>query len=738
MSVRPVGFPMIDSSSAPSSRLVRLWREYGVILLGYLALAVLLSWPTARDFTTAFTSSGGDDARLNIWTLWHTRQALFGAEPLLAAPNLYYPVGVSLLTHSPGPLMGLLALPFWPLGPEAAYNATLILGLTLTGFCMYPLARALAFSRGVAFFSGSVLMTAPMVLGGLLQHVDKVFLGLIPLALLAALYAVDPWRSRWWTAGPGVILLLTMFQGGWHFIVAGLGVGYILVMALLVGDPAWRDVVWRRAALVVLALAVLVGPMLYATALASANSGVHINRNLQSKEFHPDLAQLVMPSPYSRLFPTDVDALGARGIKVDVENAIGLAWTGLALAALGLLAAGRRSWPWALLLGLCILLALGSNLRVMGRAQFTEFNLPIVLPYAFFTALPGMDFMRTSGRFMFLGFTAGAVLAGYGLAWLTTRLPHLATPLVALAVGLLLVEVWPNPWPQDTLRLTPAFYQQIAADTESYGVFDLPHRLRSDDLGISYSSHYQIYQMTHRKGIHSGYVSFAYEQHPVFPCLFSWDPTPPDLLVDGSKVSCYANAPYQLAQNGYRYLVQHKPQRIYSNYKPGSRGDGIARDFVAEGFSDQTPIVDDDLTTVYEVPRIIEPSALKTSIEFRGGWDQREDTQRWARSPAMLYTISPTARRAILRLTPAALHDPTAANGVGDHGRLTVTQAGTAQTFDVRVDQPLDVPIDLQPGGQVITLALESGNFRPVDYGVPDPRTLSFAIRAIDMLTVGR
>ena len=48
------------------------------------------------------------------------------------------------------------------------------------------------------------------------------------------------------------------------------------------------------------------------------------------------------------------------------------------------------------------------------------------------------------------------------------------------------------------------------------------------------------------------------------------------------------------------------------------------------------------------------------------------------------------------------------------------------------------MPIALQPGGQNITLSLASGNFEPTDYGTPDPRTLSFAIRSIDLLTEGR
>lgn len=721
-----------------NSRSAQLARDYGLPLLAFIALAALLSWPTVAHLTTAITSDGGEDARLNIWTLWHAGQALIGREPLLYANDLYYPVGVSLLTHSPGPLLGILAAPFWWLGPTATYNIVLILGLALTGFCMYLLGRGVGFGRGVSIFTGIVLMTVPMVIGGLLQHMDKTFLGLVPLALLMTLYALDPRRSRWWAAGPGAVLLLTMLHGGWHFITAGLGVGLLALLLLAQAGADARGLVLRRAALMVVGIALLVGPMLLATDIASDNVGVHINRSRQSADFHPDLTQFFRDRPYNRLGQLDQATLDASGYKTNIETAVFLAWTGLALAALGLVTSWRRAWPWAVLFLVGLLLALGPNLRVAGRDTFTEFNLPIILPYAFFTELPGMAFMRTPGRFMFLGFTAFAILAGFGLAWLTLRFPRAAVPIVGVACALLLVEMWPQPWPAETLREVPAFYQQIASDPENYAVFDLPHRLRSNDLGIAYSSHYQYYQLTHHKDIAAGYVSFAYDMHPVFPCFYSEDTTPPDLLVDGKKVSCYANAPYQLSQNGYRYLVQHKPQRIYSNYKPGSVGDRIAQDFVAQGFSGQTPIVDDDLTTVYAVPREIDPASLKTTIEFRDGWDKREDTQRWARSPATLYAISPTARQATLRITPAALHVPEATDGIGEVGRLTITANGESQTVDIRTDQPVDVPITLRPGGQDISLALEAGNFKPTDYGTPDPRTLSFAIRSIDLLTEGR
>jgi len=80
-----------------------------------------------------------------------------------------------------------LALPFWPWGPAATHNATVLLSLTLSGYAMYLLARALGFARGVALFAGTLLLLSPMSLADVQAHLTKVFLATLPLTLLALL-----------------------------------------------------------------------------------------------------------------------------------------------------------------------------------------------------------------------------------------------------------------------------------------------------------------------------------------------------------------------------------------------------------------------------------------------------------------------------------------------------------------------------------------------------------------------
>ncbi len=770
--------PTVWASPRASARsaLASFWPEHGLPLVFYTLLSVGLTWPLARNFTSLIISSGGDDARLNIWMLWHTREALLGRQPLFGAPLIYYPQGLSLLTQSPGPLTGLFALPFWPLGAEAAYNGALLVSLILTGYCMYRLAREVRLDRGVAAFAGVALMVAPMCLEGLYQHIDKVFLGLLPLALLVTLRALDPQRRATWAIAPAVILLLAALHAGWHFLLAALGIGYLWLTAAL---SAWKEeggrrkeetnrpssIVhrpWRaalstqhsrlsppvgRGLLMLLAALVIVGPYLVATQLAVRGLALTNERNLQSVKHHPDLVQFFLPSDVSRLFGGWTAAfaeargltigpfLEAHGLTVQVETAIFLTWTVLALVVVAALARPRGAWRWLGLGLICALLTLGPFLKVLGRKEFTEYHLPVLLPYAFLTGLPGLGFMRTPGRFMLLGFVVFALVAGFGLAWLTRRFPGARVPLVAGAMLLILLESWPQPWPQDFLRPAPAFYQQIASDPATYGVFDLPIKLRSSQSGTGYSSHYQIYQITHGKGIAAGFITYTPNPHPLFPCWYGTDLTPPDVFVNGDKVSCIVNASYELSRFGYRYVVQHKPQKIYSTYKPGTTADKLAQEFVATAFPNQAPIAEDDLATVYAIPPTVDLATLTTEMELREGWEEAEETQRWARSPATLYIVSPKEQVAQLEITPVAMHDPAAPQGVGTTGTLRVETDEGMTEVPLVGGQPTDIPVHLRPGHQTLRLSLVAGNFRPSDYGVPDGRRLSFSIRSLNLKT---
>jgi hypothetical protein len=713
-----------------AARLAR-GRELLMALALYGVLSVALSWPTALHFTTAITTSGVD-ALHNLWLFWHVREALLGRAGLFDAALLYYPRGISLLVHGVGPLTGLFALPFWPLGAEAAYNGALLVALALSGLCGFGLARRLGLERGVSLFAGVMVIAAPMTLAGLNNHVTKVFVGGPALAFLALSLALEPGRSRRWALATGAALLLTLLHNGYQFVYTALGLAALALLTLHGAPPEQRRAVLGRAALAGVSALLLAGPLLLAILGASGNPEIGVDVNQESRSA-PDLAQYLLPWHESALFGGPVRTLAAasgeeRAILLNSEMAVSLAAAGLALCLAAWWLGDGRARRWCLLALGYVVVSMGPQLRVLTRTEFTEYELPVLLPYALLTELPGLEFMRAPGRAMMVGFTVFAIAAAFGLAALTRRFPRRRRALVAGATLLVLLQNWPRPFPSAPLPETPAFYRAIAADGERYGVFDLPVK-SSPSLGYNWkaawtSSNYQIFQMTHGKGIAGGYISRTYTEHPVFADVLSDEH---DFLLLEGRPAYAASFPTELARNGYRYVVLHKTLFASGEANPGVEA---SRALLAAAFGNRAPAVDDAEVLVYEVT----PDMARLSLRWGEGWRGPEEGFRWARSPATVSAYTPVRCAAELVVTPALLHGPGLPGGLGATGELLVTDGtGRRQVVPLEVDRPAVVPLVLTPGDQPITLELAAGNFRPSDYGHQDSEELSFAVRAVEL-----
>jgi hypothetical protein len=673
----------------------------------------------------------GADARHNLWLLWHTQQALLGQQPLFGAPDLYYPYGASLLTHGLGPIMGVFALPFWSWGPEAAYNGAVLVALVLTGYCMYLLARGLGLSRDIAVFAGATLLLSPMCLAGLFGHMTKVFLGLLPLVLLALHHTLNEERSRWWALAVALALLGTLLHSGYQFVFAALSVGVWLLAAWLTAGGARRWFVFWRGVLVGLGTLLLVVPLLVAIVLASRHPELPARSFLDSTIHQPDLLHFALPSPVSWLWGEHTQRIYvAYETGFGIEHMVMISWVGSLLAVVGVLKLPRQARPWLLLAMVCVLFGLGPSLHMFGSEEFTPYELPIILPYAFLSMVPGLDFMRVPGRFMMVGFVGFGIAASFGLAWLAQRWPRWRRPIVLGAFGLLLLEAWPQPWTQTPLPPVPQFYEQIANDNEHYGVFELPITSHPTKGMVVFSSYYQYYQTVHGKGIAAGYLSRPYMSHPLFPHLMSLTVSPmqQNFRINGQPINVYRHADALLEQYGYRYLVWHKhlPQD-----REGSLG------YLEALFPDQEPLIDNDLVRVYELHPLSEAEQRDLMIEPLLNWQDGHDHMWWARSPATLAIRSPIAQPAVLRMRIVAAYDPDAEDGMGPGGVLYVSQeGGPARTVAFNTNQLIAAPLELRPGSQTVTVALEAGNFRPTEYGWPDGRRLSFAPNRVELVTL--
>jgi hypothetical protein len=633
-------------------------RDYASTFVIYGLVALAATWPLARDFSTWLLGDVPYDQRHTIWILWHTKEALLGRQPWFTANLLYHPHGISTLVDGVGPVSGLLALPFWYLPSSissnsavAAYNGATWLGFALSGVCMYALARVgIKMDRIAAFFAGLLFMMWPSHVVSLYGHLEKAFVGLLPLTVLAAILAYDPWRRPAWLFAPGLMLVATLLHNANQFTFALLAI----VLIGVAGSVPRPNRIWILYAMrVVIAgiLAIVIsGPLVFAIARVASDPNMQVKLGEQTKFYSPDLLHLIVPSIHQ--------AIGGRAIYPEYDVAISdltrrstiasltarTGWYGsgietavtIPIAAIVLMffafvarrrqAQGRqaqggdaqsghaqsgraqgdeglvtRAGVWLLMGAVFATLALGPVLLLAGTEVMP-------MPYSLLAKLPGFDVMRTPGRFMMIASVGFSLAAALGLASLMARAPNRrrATLIAGAATIVILAECWPRVWMQHVPPPVPAFYSQLAtsaaaadaAADDRFAVLDLPAGRWSADNG----SAYMYYQLTHRRPIAWGYLSRQFVKYPIEGMMGILDQVnAPDAL--GTR--------QRLAQLGYRYVVWHKrAKELFGTRRPHTSDlfelpavEAQSYPFLRKAFADDRPLIDDDLVTVYRIDR---------------------------------------------------------------------------------------------------------------------------------------
>jgi hypothetical protein len=573
-----------------------------LVPLGYLALAIAASWPLARDFATYTIGDVHYDERHAIWTLWYTAQAIAGRVSWPETTHLLWPHGISLLVEGIGPLNGMFALPFWPWGAAAAFNGAALAGLALSGWSLYALAREIGLPRGPAFVAGALYLLWPIHLVALSGHLEKLFTGLLPLTLLAGLRAFDPQRHRGWLIAPGVGLLGALLQNGNQFTFAALGLGLLAVQTWLA--PLERTARLRRALQAAASSVVICGPLLLAIVLVMRDPTLEVALGEHAFYYSPDALSLVLPAPHQwwagwlypnrAHLPDYVWASTLPGLNptptwygTGLETVVGIPVVAIVLGACGWREPAGRAW---IVFGLAFAaLCLGPRLRIGGEVT------PIRLPHVVAKRVPGLNVMRTPGRYMLVGSVGFALGAGAGLAALIRRRPARATAVVAIAAALAALECWPRPWAQTALPQVPDFYRRLATQRAGGAVLDLPHGHYS--FGV-YASAYMYYQTVHQHSIAWSNLSRNHRQFPVAGLEGLWNP----------QVAAGPALRTRLRALGYRYVVVHRHAEIFLGgwVEHGRLGRPVgpptppeSERLIREAFGGEAPVHVDDLVTVW-------------------------------------------------------------------------------------------------------------------------------------------
>ena len=452
------------------------------VLACYLVVGVAVTWPRATYLTGRLPATG--DQGSYVWGFWWMAHQLTHLGNPWFTDHLGAPVGIQLGFDTSMPLLGAVMTPVTVVfGPSATYN---LLAIVLPGLACYAAYRAARL--WLASEAGAIAAGAFYGLATMLAWQDWFHLNIAAGAV-------------WLAATVEATIRLRRKPSGRQAVVLGLVIGTCVlvnpesaVMAALVAVPAL--LAWlarnpslanvRRLALAAGVIAVVASPQIAAMVVQAQAGGAAVSPRVMARwdaSFGTPLTTLFAPSPRLATFGLGAVASFYRYAPVnEAAPTFGVILTVLAL--LGFIVGWRRRDVRLLALGWggAAALALGPVLLI-GNRRFTP--LPVdwhgvrvsaVMPYTWFVQIPGLDGFREADRLALLGLLPAALLAGYGVEWLSRR----SRPVLAVALVLAVLEIGyaGDPAVGTAPTAMPKLDGPIAADHSGSIVVDAPFGLR--------------------------------------------------------------------------------------------------------------------------------------------------------------------------------------------------------------------------------------------------------------------
>ena len=179
--------------------MARPWRTHAAVLLGYIAVAIVFSWPLPLHLGTALTGGPGGDTGAYVWNQWvfHHELVEQGRFPYFT-DTLFGPDQITDLSlQNYTTFADLLALPFRAfLGLIATFNLVYLLLVVLGAYAAFLLAYHVTRDAAVAWIVGLVFGWSPIVVTRGTGHFSLVATAPLAICLLLLLRAGERIRPR--------------------------------------------------------------------------------------------------------------------------------------------------------------------------------------------------------------------------------------------------------------------------------------------------------------------------------------------------------------------------------------------------------------------------------------------------------------------------------------------------------------------------------------------------------------
>lgn len=420
-------------------------REYTLVLLLFTALTVVFTWPLVLHLHNGVIGGRGDPM-LNAWIVSWDARTIFTNPGGLFQGNIIYPSRDVLAYSEHLFAMGVLTAPIYFISgnPILSYNFLVIFAAVLSGFGCYLLMKELTSSRWAGLVAGIFFAFCPYKLSKM-GHLHVFFSPFLPFVLL--------YQYRYLRKGGRRNLVLF----GLFFLAQALSSWHYLIFTSLVVAALWVWVaIFSRRREELMRLAGVAAAIAVALVVIIPFALPYLRAHDRLPGFERSLDELsgyaATPEDFLRVLPENLvygDAAppfelpGARGESVLFTGFVVLVFALLGLAGLwsrrkkkpaGTGPAGEETggdgcgdeeaaekrelfpfrhgavFPF-------LLLVLGFAL-VLGPKPHGISNPPFVAMFH----LGLLKFIRVPSRFYVIICLALAMLAGYGMAWLVSRL----------------------------------------------------------------------------------------------------------------------------------------------------------------------------------------------------------------------------------------------------------------------------------------------------------------------------
>jgi hypothetical protein len=677
-----------------------------VVLAGYAVLALVMTWPMAREFARAIPGDGFDGWQ-NYWNLWWVRIALTSqhTSPFFT-DLLYYPTGVSLLFHTLNVFNGLLTLPVQlAFGLFPAYNAVVLFSFTMGGFGAYLLARYTLGGTGTrfpAFAAGVIFSFSPFHFAHLLGHMQVISLEWIPFYALYLLRLVRGTEYR------GAVSRNSLMAGLFLVLIGLCDLYYVLYCLLftvvVVAWAFWRAWRVRRAGQAQhadasagatrrqaptlrgaitgagaawLLFGLILSPQLVPMVAEAKRASYMVPDLAQSRLLSADLAAFVTPQEFHPIWGDWAAERGKLVAASPAEHQVFAGFTVLILAAIAVWKGWRRParggydpGPWPITLLTFFVLALGPVLHIGGQSARLPGGGELSLPYGWLVHIvPFMEITRSVSRFDVMIMLSLGLLAALSLQWLwnsgrAARIGSIA------AVGLILFEFLPVPYPMSPPDV-PSWYETLARDPQPGAVLNLP--MGWDRPG------YLLQQTVHGKPLTVAYISrddprTLTERIPVLQHFRHLGPDiiEANLAVIGNQVLQDLGVKWVVVD---RYQMPGGDERTYTDAE------------VREIFGSQPPLYEDDRITVYGV---LPHPPSEPYLILDEGWGQFDDSShtRSFRGSASLIVRSPIEGDAVVSVKLAPDSAGLDVQGTGGQYALPIRLQSGDNRLLLRASEP--------------------------------------------------